>query len=224
MFDLIERYNFTNIDVLSIGGGYCLEEREFEKYNNNITVVDIDETGNLFQILPNLKLGHSRYFLADYSRFGLKKKFNLVYFSGFTPDELRRKAVSVIQYNKNMEKIDSDSYSPSGWPVHISPFHPLIHKSAKNLKKNGRMIIQSYSNGVDPYQNKTFLKAAQRAFEDMGLIMEEVYSLIESPAVLLYVAKKKRAQPPSGKILEKFHGRAEISNQCTQVYWVGTQQ
>lgn len=224
MSDLIQRFSVMKMDILSIGGGYCLEEREFELYDNSVTIIDIDETGNLSKILPSLRTGRSRYILSDYSKTALKTKFDLVYFSGFTPDEFHRREVLERFSGRTDENITKDTNSINDWPVSISPFHPLVHKSAKNIKKNGRMIVQSYSNGFDPNQSKTFLKAAQKAFLNMGLIMEEVYSFSESPAVLLYISKKKNAPKPKGNTLTKFHGRAEISNSCVQIFSVDTQK
>jgi hypothetical protein len=224
MFDLIQRFSVMKMDILSIGGGHCLEEREFELYDNSVTIIDIDETGNLSKILPSMKTSRSRYIISDYSQTALKTKFNLVYFSGFTPDEFHRREVLERLSGSTHENITKDTNLLNDWPLSISPFHPLVHKSAKNIKKNGRMIIQSYSNGVDPNQFKTFLNAAQKAFLDMGLIMEEVYSFSESPAVLLYIAKKKNAPKPKGNTLTKFHGRAELSNSCVQIFSIDSQK
>src|SRR6185437_877334 len=95
MNELIDRYDIRGKSVLSVGAGTAREERQFALAGNDLLLIDIDEQRSLQPTLQEMPEGVGlEYWIGDATEFeqGVGAH-DVVYFSGFTPDEIRRDSI-----------------------------------------------------------------------------------------------------------------------------------
>lgn len=246
--NLVKRYNVYNKDILSIGSGTAHEEYWFcIKGKNNLILFDIDESGAIEPALKKMKKNFAEaiprekslsYYIGDFLVFrnDFSNKFDVLYLSSFTPDELRRsrisnsymemkkgkKGVLFLEIEKRFVPQDKKDLH---WPIWHTPFHKAIYQSFQLLKKNGLVIIQSYCGGIDIKHNPNYIKKIKHTFLKHGVILLDIFHLREAPGVTLIVgfsgtAKdaskfyKENVQVP----LDSFHGRTKINNAAEHFY------
>lgn len=211
---LINRFNIRNKSILSLGGGICAEERHFQRAENRVTIIDIDESGSLNGLLTTLNEGPSEYIIADATSQVLQKskKYDLLFLSSFTPDELRRDQVLRNPDEITKKQMSDLNFGNYEWPIWIAAFHPSVYTYLRHIKDDGRLIIQSYAGGMDVTYHRYYLTIVRNDFKNYGLILEEVYRLENQPGVMMYVARKHKTKSPSHFPSTGFHGRFKTSN------------
>jgi len=199
MKEVIARYAITGKSVLSVGAGAAFEEKHFALAGNELLLIDIDESGSILPQLDKMpaKPGLS-YWIGDAAEFekGLGT-YDVLYYSGFTPDELRRG--SIVQANAEEGRT---------WSVDDDPFHPVVMGYTSAIKDGGLLLIQSYCGGIDTDYNASYLAACQRQLASHDLHLVEIHRFKETHGVMLYAATKGRRQLPPGEPIAQFHGRA----------------
>jgi SAM-dependent methyltransferase len=199
MEELIDRYRITGKSILSVGAGEAFEEKYFALAGNDLTLIDIDEGGTLRRNIPKFPSRPGLTYLIDDAA-GLLAEVgpqDVVYFSGFTPDETRR-AELVRQNGETLWKLEQD------------PFHPVVMEYADKLRPGGLLIVQSYCGGIDAGHNANYVDAciAQLGRHDFHLM--EVHRFRPSIGIMLYCAVKAERRRAPDAPMAAFHGRAEL--------------
>lgn len=199
MQELIARYDITGKSVLSVGAGGAFEEKHFARSGNEVLLIDIDEGGG---ILPRLEAMPQKpgisYWIGDAAEFenGLGS-YDVLYYSGFTPDELRR--ASIVRTNANEAR---------SWAIDDDPFHPVVMGYTSAINDGGLLLIQSYCGGIDHDYNANYLAACQRQLAEHDLYLLEVHRFTSTHGVMLYAAIKGKRQRAPAEPISQFHGRA----------------
>lgn len=206
MQELIQKYNLKNQKILSIAPGSAFEEFWFYKNQNILTFVDIDESGSIEPLLSTLQMTDKKdkltYFIGDAREFDeYQDKFDTLYISSFTPDELRSKNVDFRNKSTNI-------------------YSDIIENLLKNsLEKNGLFINQSYCNGFDA-SNPVYINYLKNYLLKFGITLLKVYHFKNSPAVSLTIGIKTLESNMIKNFLTKikttpdincFHGRSDYS-------------
>jgi len=230
---LIKRYNLKGMDVLSIGPGGGHEEYWFGiKGGNRLTFFDIDEHGEIESELKKMaNLPHVDntnkvidYYIGDFTKCGLaiSKKFDLLYLSGFTPNEVRR-AHGPIRIIRRLLKFKIFR-AINLFAIMREPFHNSMYKAFSMAKPNGLIIIQSYYGGIDVISRKSYVEAINRAFAKANIILLDFFCFESEPGVQLIVGfagGKKQALEFYKNIVASittFHGRAKLEGKIKHVY------
>jgi len=198
--ELIKKYNLSKSKVLSIGPKTGHEEYWFYRNDCDLTFIDMDEDHNLKPLLEKLssnQLQKSLTYIIDDARNFQKyvsKKFDVVYFSSFTPNELRNWDVvskRKLSFGKKIinrigNQLNISSFNLK-WPPNIIPFIDLTIKIIKNtLKIGGLLIYQSHASGVDT-RSQDYLKLINYQLSANGFQLLPVYRFVDFPAVHLVV-------------------------------------
>lgn len=223
MDELIKHCNLSEKSILSIGAGTAHEEYFFYKNGARLTIVDIDEHNSILNALRKLE-SHSEvnmtYAIGDATKEELPfGKYDALYFSGFTPDELRRDKIRNIarklQSEFKIPIISSKMCNQLFWTA-ARPFHKTITSYIeKYLSSKGYVIIQSYCGGVDVNSHKGYIDAAISYFNRLDLHLLEVFSFSTCPSVMLYIAS--RNVKTKQKNLTNFHGRSELDREIIKI-------
>lgn len=126
--ELIEAYSLGGKSVLSVGSKAGHEEVWFYRAGCPVTLCDIDEHGDLEPILRQLPVGDLAYYICDVRDLP-KGRFDVLYLSSFTPDELYKTAVRKRNTNlfryalRKMRLADWQDYR---WPGGVSGFDALV--------------------------------------------------------------------------------------------------
>jgi hypothetical protein len=199
MGELIERYDIRGKSVLSIGAGAAREEQQFALAGNDLLLIDIDEQGSLQMRLQEMQESRGlEYWIGDATEFeqGVGTH-DVVYLSGFTPDEARRSAI--VKNNAGVGR---------SWNPLVDPFHPVVMQYAASLRDNGLLIIQSYCGSIEIGWNPDYLSACRRQLGEAGLHLLEIHRFRDAYGVLLYTAVKGKSRIAPATKISKFHGRA----------------
>lgn len=210
---LVEKYMLHNRNVLSIGPAFGCEEYWMYKNGCKLTLVDIDERGQIEPILKTLlpasKHDGLTYYIGDaydYEKDYCECKFDLLYLAGFTPDELR-KGQMVQQYNGT-------------WPSKVKPYLDLVqHLAQKSLKQGGLFICQSWYGGFDQKESPHYLGMVRNQLARTGIVLLTRYSFKNWPGVSLTIGYKGSTkdvveywdQIKDNPEISGFHGRSELS-------------
>jgi hypothetical protein len=199
MQQLVERYGIVGKSLLSVGAKFGEEERRLVLAGNDVLMIDIDEDGSLLERMESLPEGRGlSYWIGDAADLvGALGSYDVIYFSGFTPDEERRQQI----YRDNLA-------AGRCWSTTDEPFHPVVMSYTEKLKAGGLLLVQSYYGGVDTAHEPHYLGACQLQLHRAGLSLLEVHRFKHSRGVMLYTAVKGAPQRARLVPLSAFHGRA----------------
>ena len=223
MSQLISKYNLSNSKMLSVGPKLGHEEYWFYKNDCNLTFIDMDEEKNLESYLKQINEKQSKklltYIIDDANNLQsyTTEKFDAVYFSSFTPNELRnwdvvskrklsfgKKIINRIGHQLNISSFNKK------WPIDKEPFIPLTMKIIENsLKKGGLLIYQSHASGVDS-RNPDYINLMKHQLSENGIILLHVFLFVDFPAVHLVVGYKGTKEDAT-RFLKTIKNNAEIS-------------
>jgi hypothetical protein len=233
MHEIIQRYGIEKQKVLSVGPGDCAQEYWFSETGSSLTLVDIDEGGALEPILRKIAaapqdasipltyvIGDARH-VADW----LETKFDVIFTSGFTPDEAYR--ADLLGAFGKITGADH-SLAPVGvWPPDAKPFSPLcVEIIERGLADNGLYIMLSYASGPDVVRARNYLPMLKEQLTGMGLHLLEVHCQASSPGCHLVVAMKsnddkavaaRRAHLQALPPLKDIHARSEYNTAALRV-------
>jgi hypothetical protein len=190
MGQLIDRYDIKKKRVIALGAGSLFEERYFvELGHNELIVVEIDWYGSAEPLLKISKPGPVKYVVGDALLYE-PEEHDVLYASGFTPDEKRR-----WEYTGR-------------WQIDSDPFHDSFMRYSRKLTPGGLMVIQSIGT-LDVDLHPQYLPAVRRQLDANDLNLLEVWRLKKTHGVMLYVAQKNGGDPPPMKTpLTTFHGQS----------------
>ena len=204
---LVQRYGLAGSSVLSLAGGTCAEERFLLGHGVELTVVDIDERGQVEPELRSADPGPLRYLIADADNVEGLGSYDLLYSSSFTPDEMRRDAIAHRSAGpEHARMVEANGHYE--WPWWEQPFHPTLMRLTRDVRPGGLVIIQSYYGGLDILVHRYYLWACDRQLAAAGLQLRELYRFRTTVGVCLYVATRGSRALPLASPLTLFHGRA----------------
>jgi hypothetical protein len=230
MSQLIERYEIRHKSVLSIGSSWGWEEYWLFQCRNSLHFVDIDEGKSIesyLQTLPSARNGDRlTFFVGDASEYigQCQERYDVVYISSLTPDELRR--VDIIRRCRDerygsffslANHILRNGRLPPNWPDHEKPFMDLVMKYSESLRDGGLFIAQLYAGGVNLKRNPHFIPLVEEQLRSVSVILLEVYYQTRRPWVNLIVGFKGTHQEATrflkrinkNPTITAFHGRCE---------------
>lgn len=205
MTQLIKRYGLQKKTVLSVGASFGYQEYCFYENGCALTLCDMDEGSTIEPRLKTLKAGDLAYALGDVRELDAGK-FDAVFFSGFTPNELR---------NRHQGKLQRFLGKPI-W--HDAPFHDIVIDAVdKSLAKDGLFIFQSYASDVDASKPE-YVSAVKRQLAPLGIGLVDLYYYETRPHVHLIIAARGKAPELQSGEITAFHGRGEQAGAVKKSY------
>ena len=229
MPSLIERYSIKNKNILSIGSGSAHEEYYFLEENNQLFLVDIDETSKLEPFLKKINSledvksssEYIQYYIGDFTKnfdnLSDHAFFDVLYMSSYTPHAMWQDAV-LQKANRSLWQRLTKNYDL--WDINVSTLEPSVVEAMRRyLRHGGLLFIQLYY-GAPSAHDKNYLTRLQKDLEEEGFTLLELYHLKESANVQLITAVK--APRSEAKIfyqefiqskpkLTGFHGRTKLN-------------
>lgn len=221
---VIDRYGLGGTSVLSIGCGSGYEECWFWKRGCSLTLVDLDQHG---AIEPYLKTIASPTSPEDTLTFyvGLAQdlppiagRFDVCYFSGFTPDEFHRRDVQLRRpLNVAIRALRGVSrfvkflpHLPYRWPSNTAPISELVMNAVTQYVREGGLILsQSYYYGVDVMANPKFVAQLSAQLASKGFCLEDLHCQLQRPDISLLAARRGPQNEERPGALATFCGRFE---------------
>ena len=204
MNQIINRFDIKSKTILSVGSGRAFEEFWFYKNNCKLTLVDLDEHDSFkkkLEKIPNTESVETLRYITDDAN-NLKKytdeKFKIVYFSSFTPNELRNRDVCWIYKKPYLGRLIDKifrktnlNFKSLSWPKDKKPFIDIIEKLLENhLADGGLFIFQSYASGVMS-NDLTYIDCIKQQLESIDIKLLEVYCFNAYPNIHLIIGLKK---------------------------------
>jgi hypothetical protein len=215
---IAQRYDIKDKSVLSLGGGFGMEEYYFTQHGNRLTIVDIDEFGFVEPILKSCPAGDLNYVVGDANGVEFDQPFDALFLSGFTPDELRRSEIVRQRDTETFRRMVELNDGAWEWPWWEDPFHALVMRFARNLREGGTMIVQSYCGSLDMIDHRYYLWACDRQLAEAGMRLLELYRFAQTTGSMLYVTARGSPAWPLWPPITCFHGRAEPERvQCLRL-------
>ncbi len=241
--ELVVRYGLQGANLMSVGAGGANEEIALLKAGmRRAFLFDIDEHNTLSSILPVLHDPAARdapivYVLDDFTKTqpaqGGMDPIQVLYFSGFTPDEQRRGVfrtahIEAMQLNRLRSLLPFQPKLDPNWPPETNPLHDVVLAAIDGyLEDNGYFVLQSYCDGVDALWNPGYVTQWQRSLSERNVELLEGYAFKAAPGVTLWVGVKllpNADKPASARVAEirkrletrapltQFHGRAQLDD------------
>jgi hypothetical protein len=193
MSQMISRYRLQGLAVLALGPRWGREEYWLWKAGCTLTLVDIDEAGDIEPRLQACPTGDLTYMIGDAFSWRTNSRYDVIYTSGFGPQEIRR---ANMQLN-------------APWPKEADFYHGGVMEMCRRLLKPGGLYInQSYYAG--PALNDDIIASMQRQLSEARLPLVEIHAWRDMPAVHLDVAGFVN---PSGSPISTIHGRSPLTGQ-----------
>jgi len=218
---LIEKYNIKSKKILSIGAASGFEEYWFYKNGCQLTFLDYDESNFLESYLKKIPIMENEdmltYIIDDaknYKKY-INEKFDVIYFSGFSPSELRNSEICsknlniISRFLRKITRKFDNTYLIKNWPNNQKPFIDLVIKIIDDLLKNtGLFIYQSYASDVyamDP----NYLKQIKNQLNSSKIQLLSVYYVPGYPSYHLIIGFKG-THPEGLEFIKKIHKNPEI--------------
>ena len=219
MNELIRKYNLFQSEILSIGPKTGHEEYWFYKNDCKLTFVDIDEDTNiepyLKKLSSNTELASLKFIIDDARNLEdyLLPKFDIVYFSSFTPNDIGNS--KIILPRRTLKNRFGRKYNVQflnkQWPKDVNPLNEITMTVLNlHLKDEGLFIYQSYASGVDA-RNSTYLKLIKKQLSEIGVQLLDVYGFEKFHSVHLIVGFRG-TKDKTEKFLESIKNNPEITS------------
>jgi len=214
----------------------AFEEYWFYKFKNELVLLDIDEH-KILEKICNCSIndkGNITYIIDDVNNFQKYEigKFDIVYVSGFTLNELRNAEIagknSLVNRGLNQVFKKIGKYKMKQWPQETLPFMDIIMKILnQTLKLNGLFIYQSYASGVAS-DSPSYVEAIRQQLLSNGITLLNIYRYSNYPSVHL-VLGYKGDKNLSRKFLDKtelnpeltnFHGRSDLEHEIVKEIYI----
>jgi hypothetical protein len=177
---LVERFDLTGKTLMSVGPGTAHEEVALlRKGMRRAFLFDIDEKGIIEPALRRIGKAKKEdspivYFIGDFVTQRPSpnelESIDVLYFSGFTPDELRRVEIS----ERHRQQTDPQSLSSRSqkavtdpdWPEGVSPLHEVVLKAIDlYLADGGLFILQSFCAGFSLIRNPSYVNQWEQVLQ-----------------------------------------------------------
>jgi hypothetical protein len=230
---LVERFDLAGKTLMSVGAGGAHEEAAFLRSGmRRAFLFDIDEYSTVEPVLRRISQQSQTsarfvYSVDDFLKIQPSESYlepiDVLYFSSFTPDELRRGEISEQYRGQPQAKLpEADPH----WPAGVDPLHEIVLKAIdRHLTSGGIFILQSYCAGVDVLSNPSYVRQWQQVLQRHKVALVEIYYFRAAPAVTLWVGVKQHGRacaehalrsgmadllkrPP----LTRFHARAQLQD------------
>src|SRR5262249_3848758 len=159
---------------------------------------DIDESGALEPALrrihrPDRTGAPIVYRIADFVEAQCPRteldRIDLLYFSSFTPDEMRRR--DVAERHRRHGRADERGVAAPAAPEDPSPLHDVVRKGIDlSPPAGGTFILQSYYAGVDPRRNPNYVRQWKQVLRQHGVTLIESYHFSAAPGITLWIGRK----------------------------------
>jgi spermidine synthase len=169
-----------------------------------------------------------RYVIGDAMEFlrDAQTEFDIVYFSGFTPEECRRGDIQ-MRYTRRLDRRVHQRLArwiggeAPTWPDDATPFGPYeVEAIQRTLRPGGLFISQSYYRGVPLSRNPHYLGCMQRQLNSLGLELIRYYTFgfpwTDVALAVAYRGDRDDAHAfneltDDKPELKTFHGRSEVA-------------
>jgi spermidine synthase len=154
------------------------------------------------------------------------EQFDVVYFSGFTPEETRRGDVQqryagTLSRRAHLRLAKWMHGNAPTWPQTAEPFGPYETEAIRNrLRDGGLFISQSYYRGVPLHQNPHYLECMRQQLQSLGLQLISYYTF-PHPYTDVALAVALKGTSESGRDycktsearaeITRFHGRSDVA-------------
>jgi hypothetical protein len=147
---------------------------------------------------------------------------DVLYFSSFTPDELRRGEISA-------RHIASGGGPDPAWPSGAKPLHPIVVEAIDRLlAPGGVLIIQSYCSGIDVTCNPGYVQEWKELLARHDVWLVEAYHFSDAPGITLWIGVKGvvrnvalrffwHAKLAVREPLTRFHGRSDLGGSIVKL-------
>lgn len=205
MCRLVDRYQLRGKRVLSIGPGIGSEEYWLWRHGGcALTFVDSDEHNSIEPALQALPAAGDElpeaevlsYFIGDaaaLSRFA--EPFELIYISGFTPEELRRRQIQLETVGTGLRGALHRLCLRPSWPAErpvLSDF--TLRFVADCLAEDGMLLLQEYYAPIDCTANGHMIRICQEQLRGEGIELLEHHHSSDRPWVRLWTARRAGAE------------------------------
>lgn len=219
MDHLIDCYGLAGRHVVSLGTAEAAEEYHFLRHGGRLTAIDLRQPGSELDRAVEAAaavakgrdtplcwwLGDATAALPDLE----SQRGDVLYLSGFTPDEERRDAIGRIARLNGR-----DWLRWLIWP----PFHPaVIRASRRLLRPGGLLLVQSFCGGVDHRFHDAYLAACARQLKRHGLTLLDVHSFEHTVGIKMFAAVREARDWPRHE-LRHFHGRAGTQEAAVRIW------
>jgi hypothetical protein len=220
---LVERFDLAGKTLLSIGAGTAWEEAAFLRRGLREAVL-VDAERALEPTLRRLDRPGAPlcYVVGDFLRSPPPREalgpIDVLYFSGFTPDELRRGEVTERHRRAAAPRRWWARRDDPDWPAAESPLHDAVLGAIdRYLRDGGLLIVQSYCAGVDVLHNPGYVARWRDVLRRHRVTLLETYYVRAAPGVTLWIGAKPPIpaalvdlahRPP----LTRFHARAQLED------------
>lgn len=208
MSQLVRRYNLQGKSMLSVGTSFGIQEYCLYEHGCSLVLCDIDEGHGIepyLQKLPAAAENYLTFVLGDARELDLQNKLDAVFFSGFTPNELRNAKIYGASNRVNRKLL-------RGWPTQEKPFDDTVIAITDRVVKDGGLLIyQSYGSGVDA-RDRHYVQGIRNQLGEIGMQVAAVYYFDSYPSVHLVMAVRGDAleylkQVEKNPEITMFHGR-----------------
>jgi len=225
---LVERFDLAGKTLMSVGAGCAHEEAALLRHGmRRALLFDIDPESSIEPTLrrlhrPDRTQAPFVYVVADFLAAPPPQEdlegIDVLYFSGFTPDELRRGEISERHRRSARPHPSADQHADPHWPAATSPVHDVVPRAIdRYLEDGGLFVLQSYTAGVDVLRNPGYVSQWRDVLGRHRVALIEVYYFRAAPGVTLWIGMKQAggvalpdltARPP----LTRFHARAQLED------------
>ena len=213
--EIVDRYDVRNNAVLSLGSGSAPEEFWFWQAGCKLTLVDSDAAATNFRQLIKMVAQPDglTFCIADGAEYVDKARgpFDVVFMSGYTPDEIRRYDMLHSKDPTLIEAKEKAGLPQEQWAPWQEPFHDTTIRAVRLLAPGGLLIIQSFGYGIDAVYHQHFLPAAERQLRAAGASLIDVHRNAYWKGVNLFVAQREGGElPPMTAPITRLQGRAVV--------------
>lgn len=205
---LADCYSLDGKTVLSVGAGRACEEYHLMKRGCRLHLVDNNGEGTVAD--PVMRSMTDRdtgllYTLGDFRRYKGDQSADVLYFSGYYPDEARREFIYRKLPGPHAIK----------WRL-LGPFSRSVMRATRALKPGGLLLVQSYYGGVEMKDHQDYIRACESQLSRAGMTLMDVYCFSRTTGVKFFAAIK--GKPIQRGELARFHGRARSNEAIMRVY------
>jgi len=204
--------------------------RSIDRNGCAITIVDIDKHHCIEPWLQTMTAATPslRYVVGDAMAFlqADSDDYDVLYFSGFTPEEARRGEMQANELRRLARRIGLHlarvtKAPPPSWPDDGAPFGPFVTEAIRRgLRTGGLFMSQSYESGVALTQNPHYLDCVKSQLHGLGVELIAYYTF-EFPWTNVALAVGIKGDREAARAFERvldarpelrtFHGRSAVA-------------
>lgn len=208
MNHLADCYRLDGKTVMSVGAGRACEEYHLLQRGCRLRLFDNNGEGTVAEPIRKSAVEHQTsmlYTLGDFRWFKKRASADVLYFSGYYPDEVRRDFIYRKLPGSHALK----------WSI-LGPFSRSLIAALDMLNPGGLLLIQSYYGGVEIVHHEDYISACVRQLARHGVTLLDVFCFEKTTGIKLFAAVKGHRYDRDP--ISTFHGRANNKETIIRVY------